>query len=38
MISISTQMEQIIQPVQLREDEYLEEESKLVYCSKRGTP
>jgi len=27
MISISTQMEQIIQPVQLREDEYLEEES-----------
>ena len=38
MISISTQMEQIIQPVQLREDEYLEEESKLVYCSKCRTP
>ena len=38
MISISTQMEQIIQPVQLREDEYLEEESKLVYCGKCGTP
>ena len=37
MISISTQMEQILQPVQLREDEYLEE-NKLVYCSKCGTP
>ena len=38
MISISTQVEQIIQPGLLREDEYLEEESKLVYCSKCRTP
>ena len=29
MISISTQVEQVIQPGLLREDEYLEEESKL---------
>ena len=38
MISISSQVEQVIQPGLLREDEYLEEESKLVYCSKCGTP
>ena len=38
MISISTQVKQVIQPGLLREDEYLEEESKLIYCSKCGTP
>ena len=25
-------------PVQLREDEYLDEESKLIYCSRCRTP
>ena len=31
-------MENIFQPVQLREDEYLDEESNLIYCSRCQTP
>ena len=38
MKPISTDLEIIIQPVQLREDEYLDEESKLIYCSRCRTP
>ena len=38
MKPISTDLENIFQPVQLREDEYLDEESKLIYCCKCCTP
>lgn len=38
MKPISTDLENIFQPVQLREDEYLDEESKLIYCSRCHTP
>lgn len=38
MKPISTELENIFQPVQLREDEYLDEESKLIYCGKCRTP
>ena len=38
MKPISTDLENIFQPVQLREDEYLDEESKLIYCSRCRTP
>ena len=38
MKPISTDLENIFQPVQLREDEYLDEESKLIYCSRCNTP
>ena len=34
MKPISTELENIFQPVQLREDEYLDEESKLIYTIK----
>ena len=37
MIPISTEIENIIQPVHLREDEYLEENG-LIYCSECRTP
>ena len=38
MKPIPTDLENIFQPVQLREDEYLDEESKLIYCSRCRTP
>ena len=38
MKPISTDLEIILQPVQLREDEFLDEESKLIYCSRCRTP
>ena len=38
MKPISRSAENIFQPVQLREDEYLDEESKLIYCSRCRTP
>ena len=38
MKPISTDLENIFQSVQLREDEYLDEESKLIYCSRCHTP
>ena len=38
MKPISTDLENIFQPVQLREDEYLDEESKLIYCNRCRTP
>ena len=38
MKPISTDLENIFQPVQLREDEYLDEGSKLIYCSWCRTP
>ena len=38
MKPISTALENIFQPVQLREDEYLDEGSKLIYCSWCRTP
>lgn len=38
MKPISTDLENIFQPVQLREDEYMDEESKLIYCSRCHTP
>ena len=38
MKPISTDLENIFQLVQLREDEYLDEESKLIYCSRCNTP
>ena len=38
MKPISTDLETIFQPVQLREDEYLDEESSLIYCGKCRTP
>ena len=38
MKPISTDLENILQSVQLREDEYLDEESKLIYCSRCRTP
>ena len=38
MKPISTALENIFQSVQLREDEYLDEESKLIYCSRCRTP
>ena len=37
MKPISTDLENIFQPVQLREDEYLDEESRLIYCGKCRT-
>lgn len=37
MISICTEIEDLIHPVKLREDEYLDE-SGLIYCSKCRTP
>lgn len=38
MIPISTEAEKIFQPGQLRPDEYLDEESNLIYCSQCRTP
>lgn len=38
MKPISRSAENILQPVQLREDEFLDEESKLIYCSRCRTP
>lgn len=38
MIPISTEVEKILHSVQFREDEHLDEESNLIYCSKCGTP
>ena len=38
MKPISTDLENILQSVQLREDEYLDEESKLICCSRCRTP
>ena len=38
MKPISTEMENIFQPVQLREDEYLDETSNLIHCSRCRTP
>ena len=38
MKPISRSAENILQSVQLREDEYLDEESKLIYCSRCRTP
>ena len=38
MKPISTDLENILQSVQLRGDEYLDEESKLTYCSRCRTP
>ena len=38
MKPISTDLENILQSVQLREDEYLDEESNLIYCSRCQTP
>lgn len=38
MKPISTDLENILQSVQLRVDEYLDEESKLTYCSRCRTP
>ena len=38
MMPISTEVEKIFQPGQLREDEYLDEESNLIYCGKCHTP
>lgn len=38
MISISTEVEKIFQPGQLREDEYLDEGSNLIYCGRCRTP
>ena len=38
MKPIPTDLENIFQPAQLREDEYLDEESKLIYCSRCRTP
>lgn len=38
MIPISTEVEKIFQPGQLREDEYLDEQSNLIHCSKCHTP
>ena len=38
MKPISTDLEIIFQPVQLREDEYLDGETNLIYCSRCWTP
>ena len=38
MKPISTDLENIFQPVQLREDEYLNGETNLIYCSRCRTP
>ena len=38
MKPISTDLENILQPVQLREDEYLDETSNLIHCSRCRTP
>ena len=38
MKPISRSAENIFQPVQLREDEYMDEESKLICCSRCQTP
>ena len=38
MKPISTDLENIFQPVQLREDEYLDGETNLIYCSRCRTP
>ena len=38
MKSISTSLENLLRPVQLREDEYLDEETNLIYCSRCRTP
>ena len=38
MKPISTDMEKIFHPVQLREDEYLDETSNLIHCSRCQTP
>ena len=38
MKPISTDLEIILQPVQLREDEFLDEESTLIYSGGAGHP